>query len=262
MRWIYLSPHFDDVVLSCGGMAWEQVRDGAVVEFWTVCAGTPDPAQPLSPFAQSLHQRWQTGPQAVNARAVEDAAAAEVLGAATRIWDLPDCIYRSLPQGGWLVNGEEDLWQPVHPQERQVVQKLTAWLADGVAGGDVRDAVLVSPLTLGSHVDHRLTRLAAEQAAAQVGVALRYYPDYPYVVGARGEASSVLGEAWQQESYPVSPQGLRMWQTAIACYTSQLSTFWPDLAAMEEAIAAYWQAGGGSYLWKPSSFGKIEDNSP
>ena len=28
MRWIYLSPHFDDAVLSCGGLIWEQTHSG------------------------------------------------------------------------------------------------------------------------------------------------------------------------------------------------------------------------------------------
>lgn len=255
MRWIYLSPHFDDAVLSCGGMAWEQVQDRAAVEFWTVCAGAPTIDQPLSAFAQSLHHRWQTGPQAVRVRAQEDKAAADVLGVATRDWDLPDCIYRRLPDGNWLVNGEADLWQPVHTQEAPVLRQMIDWLVNGLAGEDTRDVVLVSPLTLGNHVDHRLTRLAAEQTALQLGCALRYYSDYPYVLGARGEASTMMGETWQQEAYPVSAQGLRMWQTAIGCYQTQISTFWPDLPTMQNAIETYWQAGGGTTLWKPSPEG-------
>ena len=28
MRWIYLSPHLDDAVLSCGGLIFEQSRQG------------------------------------------------------------------------------------------------------------------------------------------------------------------------------------------------------------------------------------------
>jgi len=39
MRWIYISPHFDDAVLSCGGLIWEQTHKGITVEIWTVCAG-------------------------------------------------------------------------------------------------------------------------------------------------------------------------------------------------------------------------------
>ncbi len=28
MRWVYLSPHFDDVILSSAGLVWEQVQVG------------------------------------------------------------------------------------------------------------------------------------------------------------------------------------------------------------------------------------------
>ncbi len=132
MHWIYLSPHFDDVVLSCGGMVWEQVQSGQEAEIWTVCAGGPGPGDPLSAFAQSLHERWETGPGAVSVRRAEDEAAVQRLGARPRYWNLPDCIYRRLPDGNWLVNGEEDLWQPVHPEEQNVVRRLVEWLAQGL----------------------------------------------------------------------------------------------------------------------------------
>ena len=70
MAWIYLSPHFDDAVLSCGGLIWEQVRRGERVEIWTVCAGAIPPG-PLSPFAAELHARWGTGMASVEARRAE-----------------------------------------------------------------------------------------------------------------------------------------------------------------------------------------------
>src|SRR6266508_5878097 len=97
MRWIYLSPHFDDVVLSCGGMVWEQTQAGHKVEAWTICAGAPGPGEPISDFARQLHTRWGTGPEAVPVRRAEDDAALHLLGSESRYWDLPDCIYRRLP---------------------------------------------------------------------------------------------------------------------------------------------------------------------
>ncbi len=39
--WIFVSAHFDDVVLSAGGLVWELTRRGDQVEVWTVCAGNP-----------------------------------------------------------------------------------------------------------------------------------------------------------------------------------------------------------------------------
>lgn len=253
MRWVYLSPHFDDVVLSCGGMVWEQVQAGQAVEAWTICAGAPDPQAALSPFAQMLHERWGVGLEAVPARRLEDEAAVARLGAAARYWNLPDCIYRPLPNGEWLVNGQEDLWQPVHPQEAAVVERLAGWLAAQLA----HDDVLVGPLTLGNHVDHRLVRAGAERASAQVGCALLYYPDYPYAVKPDVDWSGKTEPNWRKECRDISAQALTAWQEAVACYASQISTFWSGRAEMNAALAAYLQSGGGACLWQAGT-----DNKP
>jgi LmbE family N-acetylglucosaminyl deacetylase len=248
MRWVYLSPHFDDVVLSCGGLVWEQVQSGQEVQIWTICAGGPQPGEPISSFAQGLHDRWETGPAAVSARRQEDALAARQIGAALVHWDLPDCIYRRLPDGSWLVNGEDDLWKPVHPQEQPLMQRLCEWMAARVQPGDT----LVCPLTLGNHVDHRLVRAAAEQAARQLGLGLWFYSDYPYVMrDTKGQAEKV-GPGWEKDCRSVSPEALAAWQDAVAGYASQISTFWGGLDEMKASLEAYWQSGGGTCLWKPA----------
>ena len=247
MRWVYLSPHFDDVVLSCGGLVWDQVRAGATVEVWTVCAGSPPAGEPLSDFALSLHERWDTGSQAAEARRAEDRQALAHLGAVPAYYDLPDCIYRRLPGGSWLVNSEEDLWQPVHPLETGLVQRLAAWLQRELTPDDQ----LVSPLTLGNHVDHFLTRAAAEEAALRGGCALAYYADYPYAVEPRSDLAGKLQPGWRKECRDLSLPSLRAWQSATASYTSQISTFWDGRAGLDAALEEYWQSGGGSCLWFP-----------
>ena len=253
MRWVYLSPHFDDIALSCGGMVWEQTQAGQAVEIWTVCAGAPDAVAPgalapLSSFAQALHQRWQTGGDAVADRRAEDDAALQRLGARARYWTLPDAIYRRLPDQTWLVNGEESLFQPINPQEKGILDHLVAWLASDL---DMSDT-LVSPLTLGNHVDHYLVRAAAEHAAAKVRCGLLYYPDYPYVAKPQVDWSDKIGEGWQQTCRAISPAALLAWQDAVACYTSQVSTFFKDRPDLDASLGRYLQTGGGACLWQPA----------
>jgi hypothetical protein len=243
MRWVYLSPHYDDVVLSCGGLVWEQVQAGQPVEIWTVAAGAPPADLALSAFAHQLHERWQTGAEAVAARRVEDESAGRRLGVGLRYWDLPDCIYRQLPDGSWLVNGEEDLWQALHPLEEPVVERLCAWLGVGLRAGDQ----VVSPLTLGNHVDHNLVRAAAER----LNRPLMYYADYPYVANSQSAGSGKVGPGWETVCQGVSRAGLLAWQEAVASYVSQLSTFWGGLDEMRAALESYWRSGGGTCLWKP-----------
>ena len=88
---IYLSPHLDDAVLSCGGRISQQTARGEKVLVVTVCAGDPPPA-PLSEFAQALHIRWALPFHPVAARRDEDEAALAVLGASALHLPLPDCI--------------------------------------------------------------------------------------------------------------------------------------------------------------------------
>lgn len=251
MRWVFLSPHLDDVVLSCGGMVWTKTQQGEAVDVWTICAGAPDPQEPLSPFALELHERWGTGIEAVAARRREDQNALKRLGARGQYWDLPDCIYRQLPAGGpnasvnWLVNGEDDLWQPVHPQEYPLVERLSAWLSAQLSPQDV----LISPVTLGNHVDHRLVRAAAEQAAGKVGIRMGYYADYPYVSRPGVTWEQKMGATWTQARQSVSEEALGVWQDAVACYESQLSTFFKDRHDLDLSLEKYWQDGGGACLW-------------
>ena len=79
--WVFLSPHFDDVVLSAGGLVWELAQSRERVEVWTICAGDPPSGKPLSDYAQMLHMFWELGEQGVPyARSLEDAACCAVLG--------------------------------------------------------------------------------------------------------------------------------------------------------------------------------------
>ena len=248
MHWIYLSPHLDDVVLSVGGLVWEQTSAGETVEIWTVCAGDPPPP-PYTPFAQELHSRWGTdGAQTSVVRRAEDQAACRVLGAGVRHSPIPDCIYRRIPPSGEAVIRErDDLFRAYSPDEKYLVAEIAAWIRKSLPDG----ARLVSPLTLGGHVDHRLVRDAAESLA----VPLWFYADYPYAIDDPLDHRDLRGQvAGYQPAFVqgISPQALAAWQAAVAAYASQISTFWGSLEEMRGRIAAYHQEGGGAVLWQVS----------
>lgn len=239
MRWIYLSPHFDDAVLSCGGMIWEQARRGETVENWTLCAGRLPPGE-LPAFAAHKHAVWGVGREVVAARRAEDRAACAAVGASARGWTLPDCIYRRLPDGAPLVSGEDDLWVPVHPGEQRLLASLRAWLRRGLRPDDR----LVVPLSLGNHVDHRLVRAAAEGLRRP----LYYYADYPYVQRSGLWRPYGLPTA-QIYACPVSEEGLAAWQQGVAAYTSQVDDLFGSRERMRQLLREFWQRSGGSFLW-------------
>jgi LmbE family N-acetylglucosaminyl deacetylase len=237
-NWIYLSPHFDDAAYSCGGLIWEQVHAGMKVEIWTICAGSI-PDRPLSPFARELHSRWNTGPEAVSARFEEDRRACHRLGAESRYMDIPDCIYRfrKLADGEQpLIQGESDL-TGTNPEE-DLIAELAARLASELPP----KTTVVSPVALGSHVDHLLTRAAAEAS----GYPLYYYPDYPYVLRCPNELAELECGVWKRISAPVSSAGLAAWQDAVVSYQSQINTFWSSADEAALSVKNYW---GGGRLW-------------
>ena len=249
MPWIYLSPHFDDAVLSCGGLIWEQARSRQAVEIWTVCAGEIPPG-PLSPFARELHDRWGAGADAVAARQAENEAACQAVCASERYFSVPDCIYRRLPESGQpAVTCNDDLWQPYPPGEHPLVEQIAAWIAAALPA----DARLVSPLAVGGHMDHRLVR----DAARRLGRPLWYYADYPYAAKHGFDPRLWLGAGYRVHSRLLSPQGVAAWQNGVAAYTSQISSFWSGAEEMRRAITAYAARRPGHSLWKAGGNGNL-----
>lgn len=241
--WIYLSPHFDDIALSCGGLVWEQSRTDAQVEVWSICACAPPPGQPYSPFAESLHARWASGPAPVSVRQAEDIASCQAMGAQWQHFPLADCIYRTNRAGQHLYASEDALFGSLHPDE----EELCSWLAEAFRRALPSQAQVVCPLTLGHHVDHQLVRRAAEQ----LSVPLLYYADYPYALQEPQTLAALRQSGWQARHFPVGQPGLTAWQAAVAAHATQISTFWPSQQAMQAAITAYWQAENcGVHLWR------------
>ncbi|HWQ04430.1 MAG TPA: PIG-L family deacetylase [Longilinea sp.] len=239
-HWIYLSPHLDDVALSCGGIIRSQVQAGNRVEIWTIFAGNP-PAGNKPPFALSLEERWQTGRNSTVARRAEDIKACEILNAQPVHFDLPDCIYRRLPDGRPLIDGEADLWQPIPSGEQLLVEQI----ASQIAARMPPRCRLVIPLSMGDHIDHRLVRAAG----LCVKPILYFYADYPYSARSGANLNRYTDPNWQEKNFSVSKSAFTAWQTAIACYESQITSLWVGLEEMHESLAGYYSSGGGKALW-------------
>ena len=238
MRYIYLSPHLDDAVLSAGGLIYEQVRAGKAVEIWNLMCGFP-PYGELSPFAQLLHFQWGTASveDTVRLRRIEDEKAASIVGAKTIYFDFLDCIYRRAPDGEWLYS---DIYVPPHEAESD----LPARIADAVSARLTRDDKLVCQLSVGSHVDHVIVRRAAEL----LNMPLLYDMDIPYLFKYSKELAPKTA-GMKDKAYAVSEAGLKSWQEAVAAYESQISSLFESSEDMREKIQSYWAEWGGIRLW-------------
>jgi LmbE family N-acetylglucosaminyl deacetylase len=240
MRWIYLSPHFDDAVLSCGGLIYEQNRQGIQAEIWTILAGDPPPG-PLSEFAHRNHALWGLpgGKETVAMRRAEDEQAASLVGADLLHFDLPDCIYRRSPHGQVLY--PETIISAPHPADRKLPERIAALLASEL----LEDDRLVCPLALGGHVDHVLVR----QAAESLNRPIFYYADVPYVLNNPQQLEPAI-ITLESQLYPLSEAGLEGWLTGVAAYRSQLASLYKGTGTLNAAIRSYWAREYGLRLWR------------
>lgn len=240
---IYLSPHLDDAVLSCGGMIAQQARAGERVAMVTVCAGTAPHPPADSPIVRELHARWGLAVDAPGMRRREDIAAARALGetVAAVHWDFPDCIYRVGMDGRALYPDEGSLFGEVRAGD-PLVEALAA------IGGPPEGSMLYAPLAVGRHVDHQVARRAVE-GWAMPAERIAYYEDYPYA-GTGGAVEAAVGDGgWESRAVAIDEAAMGRKLRAIAAYESQISSFWADRAAMEAAVRAFAESRGGERLW-------------
>lgn len=239
MRWIYISPHLDDAVLSAGGLIYEQTRAGLPVEIWTMMCGFP-PEGELSQLAQVLHHQWgfSSAEEAVRLRRAEDDQAASIVGAKTVHFDFLDCIYRRGVDGNWLYPLE--VFVPPLPEEAD----LPAQIAAAISARLQPDDVLVGQFAIGRHVDHVTVRRAVER----LNLPIWYDADIPYLFNNPSElAPNTAG--MREAPQAVTESGLEAWLEGISAYQSQLSSLFESPEKLFEAIRAYGWDERGISLW-------------
>ncbi|MGB9641545.1 MAG: PIG-L deacetylase family protein [Anaerolineales bacterium] len=240
MKYIFLSPHFDDVVFSCGGLIWELTQRGDDVAVWTITTAKPNLTN-LSPFAAQLHQRWGSLLDAVDVRMAEDSRAAQILGFRQKWFPVLDCIYRRAKDGTFLYDSESSLFGDLNPEDDALIE----WLANELKALRKSKVQLISPLGVGHHVDHQLTRKAAEAS----GLPLWFYAEVPYILKHADWQTKWLIALSPVLNQTISPQAVHYWQKAAAAYASQISTFWSDEIILQEDLQRLVNQGWGGFLW-------------
>jgi LmbE family N-acetylglucosaminyl deacetylase len=241
---IYLSPHLDDAVLSCGGTMARQAADGETVLVVTIFAGNPNLAH-LSPLAQKIHAAWGNPPTPYAARRAEDRAAMHHLGVNFIHLGFQEALYRRGSNSNPLYSNLPSLFGQPHPLDMPLIDQLEMWLRPLTSRVD--PTTLYAPLTVGRHVDHQLANQAARRLLSSPNLALqlRYYEDFPYAAGhiprhAPDSVQAALARygdvEWQSVDLAID---ITIKTEAIACYRSQIPTLFGNEAAMAQTLQAY-----------------------
>lgn len=239
-RHIFLSPHLDDVVYSCGGTLGVQVYAGLRPLVITVFAGIPAANLTLSPFAQELHRRWGADPtkepgDITEKRRQEDAAALEYLQADYLWLDYTDAIYRGKPT--YYNTNRELIGGEVHQGDEEIDQHLAQTLLE--LQERLPDAAWYAPLGIGRHVDHQIVCSAADRLV-QRGAKIYFYEDFPYVrrEGALQKRIEEFGGQFEPNLVEVS-EYLPARIEAAKMYTSQITDTFGSVTELEESMDTY-----------------------
>jgi LmbE family N-acetylglucosaminyl deacetylase len=238
-RHIFLSPHFDDAVYSCGGTLAVQVSNALHPLVITIFGGLPPQGLELSPFAFQIQKEMGAGNKdaasLVEMRRQEDAKALDYLHADYLWLDYQDAIYRGNPAyytgDHALIRGE------VHPLDMWIDKQLSQDLL--ALHQRLPDAVWYAPLGVGRHVDHQIVTSVADRLVQQ-GAKVRFYEDFPYVLQEHAleerldELSGGL-EALYVEMSEMLPQRVE----AAYLYASQVNLNFGNKAKIQQSMTDY-----------------------
>lgn len=243
MNILYLSPHYDDAVYSCGG-AIHTAAQRQPVQVLTLMAGEPQPPYPDSPIIRELHRRWEAGEHPVQERRQEDQTAAQILGCVTAYAEITDCIYRSA-NGQALYPSEESLWSVVHPDDpahqalRQIALPAT------------RALTIFAPLGAGQHVDHLIVRdWALELIPQHPEWEFWFYEDFPYLRQRDAVDAALEALPWISEisELPIAEESIRARIAAMCAYRSQVSSFWRHESEIEHDVRLSFSDASGRFV--------------
>ncbi len=166
---LFLSPHLDDAVFSCGGLLAQLGDRGWRTVLATAFTAT---VQPPTGFALACQLDKGLGPDVdyMALRRDEDRDAAAILGVSDLRWlDLPEAPHRgyaAAPELFGAIRDGDEIWR---------------LLAGRIAGllGELRPDWVLAPQGLGGHVDHLQTIRAVQESGAEH---VAYYRDAPYAI--------------------------------------------------------------------------------
>jgi LmbE family N-acetylglucosaminyl deacetylase len=238
-RPVFLSPHYDDAALSCGGTLAAMVECGENPLILTVFGG--EPTVPLNEFATDMHRSWGLDPErAIAHRRKEEQCAAEILGVESIWLDFPDAIYR----GARYLN-DDHLFGAIHPEEATLFKDIRKTISELLESRNIEPLAFYCPLGVGNHVDHQHV-LAMARSLTYRGLRVFAWEDFPYSAGQAVDVCSVAAvrSGSSPEICELAEHHLTQRVAAINCYASQLAVIFRDLGEPAQTTRRYAESVG------------------
>lgn len=247
---IFLSPHFDDVVLSCGGTINLMKRKNIPSTVLTIFAGSPEGN--LSTLASWMHKEWKLPYEAIEYRNEENQNALSFLNSKDFSLNFKSSIYRKYSSTGeFLYALKENIFNGNWSDEKSLVKDIVIECQQLLVG--MGDLFLIAPLGAGNHIDHILTHIAATQLASKLGgVRLVFYEDLPYAIKPNSLSISIdrLNSPLKTSIFtPLIKDDMLAKQKASNQYQSQLKVNSSSIGVSIEEVINY-----GNELGRESQF--------
>ncbi len=226
---LFLSPHLDDVVFSCGGLAALLTDAGWHTIMATVFTRTIMPATGFA-LACQLDKGLPAEADYMGLRRQEDLDAAAIIGFGAVHWmDLPEAPHRGYASAPALF-GDVLPDDAIAPEIVRALQEMqTTW----------EPSLVLGPQGLGNHVDHQLTLRAALQVFPPDHLA--FYRDTPYAMRQPLARSLVTAP----DCVVGIGAGLDRKVAAASAYVSQVGFQFGGVLQLGEALRGFAVAEGG-----------------
>jgi LmbE family N-acetylglucosaminyl deacetylase len=229
---LFVSPHLDDAVLSCGALISHLAASTSVIVATVFTADAPGP-HTLSARAFLRQCGSRDAAQLFHVRQAEDYAVVQRAGALPVHLGFSDALFRRRPAGaGWswtarLIPEFSHMYPTYrfHIGRGQISQFDEVTITDALAAinGLARSMVVDSvffPLAIGLHVDHVICRTIGDRFQGNK----IFYADFPYLLSATPDADFIRERGLVETEWS---KGVEHKGDLISGYVSQMPGLFP-----------------------------------
>lgn len=221
---IFLGPHFDDCILSCGELIDKYIKEGNDVQAITFFTGFPD-SEKLSSAAKEFHSNCFLDDQSMLYRADEDVNALSKLGCNYRHLGFYECLYRQDTNGQYLYPDLKNIYHLEKTESKELFDKMLSEVKKIIEKSDI----IFAPLGLGNHADHLLLHNVVKEAEKYTDKKIYYYEEVPYVCYYyKKRKTSNWGNGMTSKLIYVSNENWTTKVDTIKFYRSQLHILWKN----------------------------------
>lgn len=204
--YVFISPHFDDAIGSCGCFLHQLSSQHHNVDVVTLFGGSE--SYNLSPLAKELHALWGID-NAAEYRREENKQACLIIGANPVDLDIPEALYRD-NNGIWLYPELESIFGTVDEFDSSLHKSIADTLMECYS----KDTHFVFPFGVGHHVDHMIAKRAG-LILYTCGFDVSFYHDFSY-------SEILVDNLFLPNNKYFTEEDLLCKKRAMGAYTSQL----------------------------------------